>query len=112
MISRIDQAIKVQQMMVSSVKLNEIKDPHKRGYMLRYLEIVTTVASVLLIKSGTPENRQKKRAMWANIAQQQPEVYVVLKRRFLGRLTHLPGRFGRGATLMGYRVSRKIFGFN
>ena len=33
-------------------------------------------------------------------------------RRFLGRLTHLPGRLGRSATLMGYRVSRKIFGFN
>ena len=112
MISRIDQAIRVQQLMVSSVKLNEIHESHKRGYMLRYLEIVTTVASVLLIKSGTPENRRKKRELWAFIAQQQPEVYVILKRRFLGRLTHLPGKLGRGATLMGYRVSRRIFGFN
>ena len=112
MISRIDQAIRVQQMMVSSVKLSDIPDRHKRGYMLRYLEIVTTVASVLLIKSGTPENRRKKRELWAYIAQQQPEVYVILKRRFLGRLTHLPGRLGRSATLMGYRVSRRIFGFN
>ena len=112
MISRIDQAIRVQRMMVSSVKLSDIPDRHKRGYMLRYLEIVTTVASVLLIKSGTPENRRKKRELWAYIAQQQPEVYVILKRRFLGRLTHLPGRLGRSATLMSYRVSRRIFGFN
>ena len=112
MIRRIDQAIKVHQLMVSTVKLSKIKNPRKRKYMLRYLEIITTVCSVLLIKSGTPENRQKKRALWAYIHDQQPDVYVVLKRRFLGRFTNLPGRLGRSATLMGYRVSRKIFGFN
>ena len=112
MIRRIDQAIKVNELMVSTVKLNEIQDRHKRRYMLRYLEIITTVASVLLIKSGTPENRRKKRALWAYINEQQPDVYIVLKRRFLGRLTSLPGRSGRWATIMGYKVSRKIFGFN
>ena len=112
MIRRIDQAIKVNELMVSTVKLNEIKDRHKRRYMLRYLEIITTVASVLLIKSGTPENRRKKRALWAYIHEQQPDVYIVLKRRFLGRLTSLPGRSGRWATIISYKVSRKIFGFN
>ena len=112
MISRIDQAIRVHELMVSSVKLRDIPDVHKRKYMLRYLEIITTVCSVLLIKSGTPENRQKKRRLWANIHAQQPDVYVVLKRRFLGRFTNLPGKLGRKATIAGYRVSRKIFGFN
>lgn len=112
MISRIDQAIRVNQLMVSAVKLSEIEDKHKRRYMLRYLEIITTVCSVLLIKSGTPENRHKKRQLWAYIHEQQPDVYLVLKRRFLGRLTNLPGRLGRRATLMSYKVSRKIFGFN
>ena len=112
MIRRIDQAIRVHQLMVSSVKLSEITNPRKRAYMLSYLEIITTVCSVLLIKSGTPENRRKKRAVWAYIAQEQPDVYRVLKRRILGRMTNLPGRLGRGATLMGYRVSRRIFGFN
>ena len=94
------------------MKINEIEDKHKRRYMLRYLEIITTVCSVLLIKSGTPENRHKKRQLWAYIHEQQPDVYLVLKRRFLGRLTNLPGRLGRRATLMSYKVSRKIFGFN
>ena len=112
MIRRIDQAIRVNELMVSSVDIMKIPDRHKRHYMLRYLEIITTVCSVMLIKSGTPENREKKRALWANIARQQPEVYVKLKRRFLGRITNLPGRLGRKATLAGYRVSRKIFGFN
>ncbi len=112
MIQRIDQALLVNRLLVSSVKISEIKDKHKRRYMLRYLEIITTVSSVLLIKSGTPENRRKKRALWAYIHEQQPDVYIILKRRFLGRLTHLPGRIGRGATIVGYKVSRRIFGFN
>lgn len=112
MISRIDQAIRVHELLVSSVRLSEVQDVHKRKYMLRYLEIITTVCSVLLIKSGTPVNRQKKRRLWANIHEQQPDVYLVLKRRFLGRFTNLPGKLGRKATIAGYRVSRKIFGFN
>lgn len=112
MIGRIDQAIRVHEMMVDSVEIMDITDVHKRKYMLRYLEIITTVCSVLLLKSGTPENRQKKRRLWANIHARQPRVYVILKRRFLGRFTNLPGRLGRKATLAGYRVSRKIFGFN
>ena len=112
MIRRIDQAIRVNELMVASVDIMKIKDRHKRHYMLRYLEIITTVCSVMLIKSGTAENREKKRALWANIARRQPEVYIRLKRRFLGRVTNLPGRLGRRATLTGYKVSRKIFGFN
>ena len=112
MIRRIDQAIRVQELMVSSVILRDIPDIHKRRYMLKYLEIITTVCSVLLIKSGTPENRQKKRALWMNIHRQQPDVYLKLKRRFLGRLAHLPGRVGRSATIVSYKVTRKIFGFN
>ena len=112
MIGRIDQAIRVHELMLSSVRLMDVQDPHKRKYMMNYLEIITTVCSVLLIKSGTPANRQKKRKLWANIHAQQPEVYIRLKRRFLGRLSNLPGRLGRKATIAGYRVSRKIYGFN
>ena len=112
MIRRIDQAIRVQELMVSTVKLSEIQEPRKKAYMLRYLEIITTVCSVMLIKSGTAENRQKKRALWAFMAKEQPDVYIILKRRFLGRMTNLPGQIGRRTTIMAYKVSRKIIGFN
>ena len=112
MIRRIDQAIRVQEIMVDKVILKDIPDRHKRRYLLKYLEIVTAVASVMLIKSGTPENRQKKRALWMNLHMRQPDVYIVLKRRAMGRLTHLPGCVGRRVTIATYKVSRKIFGFN
>lgn len=112
MIRRIDQAIRVQNLMVSTVTLRDIPDEHKRNYMLRYLEIITTVCSVLLIKSGTPENLQKKQALWENLKAQQPEVYTKLRRRFLGIGMHLPGKVGRAITIAMYRVAQKLFGFN
>lgn len=112
MIRRIDQAIRVHEMMVSAVKLSDIADDHKRAYLLRYLEIITAVCSVLLIKSGTPENLQKMHALWGNILKQQPDVYAALRRRLLGRFIHLPGALGRRLVVAGYHLSQKIFGFN
>ena len=112
MIRRIDQALLVNRMLVETVDPYTVEDVHKRRYMLNFLEIVTTVSSVLLLKAGTPEHLRKKEDLWAFIEKTNPRVYRTLRRRILGRILHLPGRFGRGAAIAGYRISRKIFGFN
>ncbi len=112
MIRRIDQALLVNRLLVSEADPYREKDIHKRRYMLSYLEIVTTVSSVLLIKSGTEENLQKKKDLWAFIQKENPQVYRRLRRSLLGRLLHLPGRFGRAVTIGGYKICQKIFGFN
>ena len=112
MIRRIDQALRVNRLLVSAVDPFSIGDTHKRRYMLNFLEIVTTVSSVLLTKSGTEEALQKKEALWTYIEGENPKVYRELRHRLLGRLLHMPGRPGRAITLGGYKISRKIFGFN
>ena len=112
MIKRIDQALLVNRLLVSEVDPYEVDDAHKRRYMLNFLEIVTTVSSVLLTKSGTEENLQKKKELWAFIQKENPRVYRRLRYSLLGRLLHLPGRFGRGITIGGYKICQKIFGFN
>ena len=63
MISRIDQQIKVNKIMIDYYVANqaEIKKTKRLNqYMLNYLEIVTTVSSVLLLRSETEENLEKK----------------------------------------------------
>jgi hypothetical protein len=80
--------------------------------MLNFLEIITTVSSVLLIKSGTEENLRKKQELWDYIEKENPRVYRTLRRRPLGRVLHLPGRFGRSVVIGGYRLAQKIFGYN
>lgn len=65
MISRIDQQILVNKLMIDFYVAHRqiLAGNHKMGkYMFNYLEIITTVSSVLLIRSGTEENLEKKKS--------------------------------------------------
>ena len=112
MIRRIDQVLAVNKQMVRDVKLDEVSDPHLKRYLMRYLEIITTIASVLLIKSGIPENREKKETLWRYIKQEQPAAYPHIRRGMMGRVVHLKGRFGRHCVICAYKISQRIYGFN
>lgn len=112
MIRRIDQQIRVNMMMAEAVNLSFIADKYKRRYMRNYLEIITTVSSVLLVKSGTEENLYKKKQLWESLERNAPDNYRMMRRRALGIVNQLPGAFGRKITIAGYRVSQKAFGFN
>ncbi len=59
MIKRIDQQIKVNKIMVDSYDLWKLQDRKLRKYMFNYLEIITVVSTVMLIRSGTEENLEK-----------------------------------------------------
>mgnify|MGYP002626963259 CR=1 FL=1 len=112
MIRRIDQALRVNRMLVSGADPYAVQNIHLRRYMLNFLEIVTVVSSVLLVKSGTADNLRKKEELWEYIRGENPKVYHTLRHRLLGRLLHLPGRAGQAVILTGYRLCRMIFGFN
>lgn len=112
MLRRVDQFIRVNQLMFARVDLSTVDDPHLRRYMLNFLEIITAISSVLLIKSGSEECLRKKDALWDYIRQTSPRVYRLLRRRILGRMMHFRSRPGRWAVLLVYRISRKIYGFN
>ena len=112
MIRRIDQALLVNRMLVTEVDLSKVTNKRKQAYMRRYLEIVTTVSSILLLKSGTAENKQKKDELWKFIREENPYVYKKLRHGLMGHVLHLPGKGGRRIALAGYKVKRKIYGFN
>lgn len=112
MIRRIDQQLRVNQMMLDLVDVLRVEPKRKRQYMLGYLEIITTVSSILLIKSGTAENLAKKDALWAEIRERHPQVYAQLRRKPLGIGVNLNSRAGRRAALACYALSQRIFGFN
>lgn len=63
MIERIDQQLLVNKMMVTAIDINTIESQNKKAYMLNYLEIITMISSVLLMRSHTAENRAKKTAL-------------------------------------------------
>lgn len=112
MIKRIDQQLKVNRFMLESFKPEKITDKSLRRYMLNYLEIITIVSSVLLIRSGTEENLEKMRELWNTIKNCNSTVYRRLRRGLMGRFIHLPGKTGRKVTVFAYRITQKIVGFN
>jgi glycosyltransferase involved in cell wall biosynthesis len=112
MIRRIDQQLKVNQLMLEAIDLNTVQNERLHDYMLKHLEIVTVISAILLIKSGTKENLRKKRELMRYVKQENLELYVNLKYGLMGRLINLPGKVGRMISVMAYKISQKVIGFN
>lgn len=112
MISRIDQQIKVNKMMIDCCDVMKLKSRKLRNYMVKYLTMITTVSTVLLIKSGTPEHLQKKNELWQYLKNKNPELYKAVKHTFLGSMMEMDGYVGKKMITTGYAISRKLFGFN
>lgn len=112
MIRRIDQQLRVNRLMFAQVDLDKVENQRLRRYLLNYLEIVTTVSSVLLYRSGTKEHLEMQREFWQDMKRDFPRHYQMLSHRMFGRVLTSPGPLGRWFTLLVYRLSQKIFGFN
>ena len=112
MIRRIDQQIRVNQLMLDSIKLDNIEEIKLRRYLFHYLEIVTTISSVMLLRFGTEENLMKKEKLWQYIKEKDSFIYLELKRGVFGIFLNLHGFFGRKFPVLIYQIARKVIGFN
>ena len=112
MIKRIDQQIRVNKIMIDDVDLNKVSNYKCRHYMINYLEIITVVTTVMLLRSGTEENLEKKRELWRYIKNKDIGLFHRLRRGIMGQTMNLPGRSGRKISVAAYRLSQKVVGFN
>ncbi len=112
MIGRIDQQIKVNKMMIDAYDLWKIPNKKQRKYMFNYLEIITVISTVLLIRSGTKENLEKKRELWRYIKQEDLRLFHRLRNGIMGNTMNLPGRSGRRISIAAYMIAQKVVGFN
>ena len=115
MIGRIDQQIKVNKLMVdyyTAEKQRIFANGKVRKYMVNYLDIITTVSSVLLIRSGLDENLEKKKELWQYIRTKDKMLWTRLRGGILGNAMNLPGKLGRKITIDGYKICQRIFHFN
>lgn len=112
MIGRIDQQLKVNKIMIDDVDLWKVSNAKCRKYMFNYLEIITVVSTVMLLRSGTPENLQKKRELWTYIKNKDIRLFHKLRLGIMGNTMNLPGRGGRKISIAAYRISQKVVGFN
>ena len=115
MIGRIDQQLKVNRLMVDYLtSKKQFLSSHRklRNYMINYLDIITTVSSIMLICSDTEENLEKKNELWKYIKQKDAMLFFKLRYGLLGSCTNLPGKGGRKMTVEGYKLCQRFFKFN
>ena len=112
MISRIDQQIRVNKIMIDDVDLHKVTNLKCRKYMINYLEIITVVSTIMLIRSGTEENLEKKRELWKYIKDKDIALFHKLRHGIMGQTMNLPGKGGRKISVAAYRLSQKVVGFN
>lgn len=112
MIKRIDQQILVNKLMIDSYELYKIPNRKLRNYMISYLDIITTVSSIMLIRSKTEENFEKKKELWKYLKSKDRRLFFRLRTGILGSSMNLPGKSGRSISVAGYKLVQKFFGFN
>ena len=88
MIRRIDQQLRVNKLMVNSYTSCGSMNKRARAYMISYLDIITTISSIMLI------------------------LYGKLRHSLMGNFMNLPGRGGRRVSVAAYKICQKFYGFN
>lgn len=114
MVKRVDQQIRVTKIMTECCDLKEIaqKYPSLAKYMFRYLAMMYTICSILLVIDGSEEALTKRDKLWEELKDYNESLYKKLRYRSLALAANLPGAPGRFVGVMGYHLSQKIFKFN
>lgn len=113
MITRIDQQIKVNLLMVENLApVLGTLPPQLERYMTQYAADISLVTSVLLVREGSPESLAKKEEVWNRIRTISPEVYEKLRGTFLGRVSSIHTKPAHLLLRYGYDAARMVIGFN
>ena len=112
MIRRLDQQMRVNRIMAESFLKHDVTNAYLKKYMFNYLSIITTVSSILAIKSSTEEHLKMKDELWADIKAMDLGLYRKLRYTILGMGVNLPGVLGRKLAVAVYKIVQKIYGFN
>ena len=117
MTNRLDQQARVNKIMidyfsdnVSSGLIGKKSQVYK--YMYNYLEIITSITSVLAVCSGQQDKLDIMRDVWDYMKEKDPGLYKKMRYGLFGTAFHLPGKGGRVVVKSVYSVARQIFGFN
>lgn len=114
MLRNIGQQLKVTRLVTHSVDLARLRveNPALANYTRRYLSMLYSITTVLLLILNTESARQQCRDLWGELKEWDPETYRLLSRHSMSMFTKLPGRAGRRAVITGYRLARRIYKFN
>lgn len=112
MMGRIDQQLRVNKILMNDCDLWKLDSEPLRNYMIKYIEIITTVSNILLIRIDTEESLKTKDELWEYLKNLDERLYERIRFGLFGVGMNLPGKIGRKISVFGYKIAQKIFGFN
>lgn len=112
MMGRIDQQLRVTRTMIDAVDVMAIEEKRLRQYMENYLAMMMCICSVFLRMRNTPEDEEKRDAIWRYLKEADATLYRRIRTNLLNLGTNIPTEVGRRAGLGGYHIAQKVFKFN
>lgn len=112
MLKKIDQQLMINRRMLKYYCQNIVPDTDLGRYMRYYLEIITVISSIILIRGKNEHYINLKNELWQEIKENDLELYYRLRTRPLGIGVNLPGSAGRKVASGFYSLLHKVYGFN
>lgn len=114
MISRVDQQLRVTELMLSYHNLRAITAENRRlgRYMTNYMAMMMAISSIFLNLSGKEEDIIKKKDLWSHLHNRNPKLYRLMKYRSVAVITNFPGYQGRRFSVKIYRLLKRWYKFN
>jgi len=114
LLKRIDQYMYVSQLICEQFKHKETMEisPKLAEYIFRLIRILSLISTVFLNMSDDKEHEKKRKAYWAMVKKNQPELYKRIRYYIGCRLVNYHGPFGKKVARVGYKISKKILHFN
>ncbi len=110
---RIDQHIKVAEIVFRAYDIREIEKKSKKlaRYMTDNISILMAITSIFLIKIGTKEALDKKKKLWDELKEKDAKLYKDCRHKIEG-LSGSNSKISMGFCKIIYNITRKILKFN
>lgn len=112
MLTRMDQQLKVNRLMIDHYDATKIVHKNQREYMIHNLSIIMAVSSILLIRKDDEDALAKKKELWQYLKEKDAYLYRRIRKGVLGKGVNLPGKGGRKASVVCYKAAQRLYGFN
>lgn len=114
MVKRVDQQIRVTNILLESHDLREVKKSSGMlaRYMAYYLSIMYTITATLLALDNSDEADKKSRELWKKLKDTDLSLYRRIRFFSKAFFMAMPGKAGKKVSVFIYRIARKVYKFN
>lgn len=111
---RVDQQLKVLDIMVESHDMAKIRASEKKlaNFMRYFLSAVYTIAVTAIAMSNSKENDKKRKEMWKKLKKRDKRLYIRIRYFSKAFFMAFPGFLGKKLSVIIYRIVKIFYKFN